>query len=209
MPKNPRRKCDPEILSETKVHEGDWIDAYKLTYRNAGGFESTWEAIKRKRDARASVMIARLRPSGRYILIRQFRPPTGADVLEFPAGLIDEGESPEQAAVRELREETGYHGVILKTSPDMVVSPGIVSERCHFVFMDVDESAPENINPVHDQECSEFIEVMLVAPKDIATFFEAERARRTIIDIKLYAYFVGFPNSTEFPDLNKTPESTE
>ncbi|MCR4641593.1 MAG: NUDIX hydrolase [Lachnospiraceae bacterium] len=44
----------------------------------------------------------------RIVLIRQYRYPLGDWIWELPAGLIDPGETPEQAAVRELREETGY-----------------------------------------------------------------------------------------------------
>ena len=46
------------------------------------------------------------------MIIVQYRPPVEAFCVEFPAGLIDEGESPEQAAVRELKEETGYSGKV-------------------------------------------------------------------------------------------------
>lgn len=60
------------------------------------------------------------KPSGPEVLLeKQFRPPTGKIVVEFPAGMVDEGETPEQAAVRELREETGYVGEVItdKTRP--------------------------------------------------------------------------------------------
>ena len=50
------------------------------------------------------------------MIIVQYRPPVEAFCVEFPAGLIDEGESPEQAAVRELREETGYSGKVRSIS---------------------------------------------------------------------------------------------
>lgn len=43
--------------------------------------------------------------SGPEVLLeKQFRPPTGKVVVEFPAGMVDEGETPEQAAVREVRD---------------------------------------------------------------------------------------------------------
>lgn len=53
------------------------------------------------------------------LLQKQFRPPLGQVVIEVPAGLVDEGETPEEAAVRELREETGYVGVVSESSPVM------------------------------------------------------------------------------------------
>lgn len=46
------------------------------------------------------------------LLEKQFRPPAGKVVVEFPAGLVDKGETVEECAVRELREETGYVGVV-------------------------------------------------------------------------------------------------
>lgn len=53
------------------------------------------------------------------MLQKQFRPPTGAVTIEVPAGLVDEGETAEEAAVRELKEETGYVGRASTTSPVM------------------------------------------------------------------------------------------
>lgn len=50
---------------------------------------------------------------------KQYRPPLDKIVIEVPAGLVDAGESAEQAAVRELKEETGYVGVVSESSPVM------------------------------------------------------------------------------------------
>lgn len=55
------------------------------------------------------------KPSGPELLLeKQFRPPTGKVVIELPAGMVDQGETPEQAAVRELKEETGYVGEVVE-----------------------------------------------------------------------------------------------
>ena len=55
------------------------------------------------------------------VLQKQFRPPIGKVCIEVPAGLIDEGETPEECALRELREETGYMGEVV--TDGMGVSP--------------------------------------------------------------------------------------
>lgn len=60
------------------------------------------------------------KPTGSEIVLqKQYRPPLDKIVIEVPAGLVDAGESPEQAAVRELKEETGYVGTIDESSPVM------------------------------------------------------------------------------------------
>jgi ADP-ribose pyrophosphatase len=53
------------------------------------------------------------------VLQKQYRPPIDKVVIEVPAGLVDAGETAEQAAVRELKEETGYVGVVSESSPVM------------------------------------------------------------------------------------------
>ena len=65
------------------------------------------------------------------VLQKQYRPPVGKTVIELPAGLIDEGETAEQAAIRELKEETGYVAEVLETSPIMFngTPPSAVSAR--------------------------------------------------------------------------------
>ena len=50
-----------------------------------------------------------------------------ATCVEFPAGLIDDGETPEQAAVRELKEETGYEGKVCETSPKLSNQSGMTN----------------------------------------------------------------------------------
>jgi ADP-ribose pyrophosphatase len=53
------------------------------------------------------------------VLQKQYRPPADRVCIEIPAGLIDEGETAEMAAIRELKEETGYVGKITETTPIM------------------------------------------------------------------------------------------
>ena len=65
------------------------------------------------------------KPSGPELLLqKQFRPPINKVTIEVPAGLVDEGETAAESAVRELREETGYHGVVAEVSPVMFNGKG-------------------------------------------------------------------------------------
>lgn len=65
------------------------------------------------------------------MIVLQYRPPVEAVCVEFPAGLIDAGETPEQAAVRELREETGYEGKVSSEDGGVVLSaqPGMTNVK--------------------------------------------------------------------------------
>ncbi len=101
-----------------KVHSGGYITRYDLFYETAGGREKRYEMISRDSGidsferlrtdkADAVVMIIRNAKGDKILLNREYRMATGEWVYNFPAGLIDSGESTEQAAGRELREETG------------------------------------------------------------------------------------------------------
>ena len=54
------------------------------------------------------VLILARTAQGKWVMTEQYRHGTGKIALEFPAGIIDKGETPEQAALRELQEECGY-----------------------------------------------------------------------------------------------------
>jgi ADP-ribose pyrophosphatase len=64
-------------------------------------------------------------------LVLNHRYSIGKTLLEVPAGTIDEGESPEQTALRELREETGYRAGSIRRLRDWYVSPGVMTERMY------------------------------------------------------------------------------
>jgi ADP-ribose pyrophosphatase len=65
----------------------------------------------------------------RILLVRQYRLPADKYLWELPAGKVDEGETPLQAAKRELIEETGYRARSWKKLSTFFPSPGFVAER--------------------------------------------------------------------------------
>lgn len=97
------------------------------------------------------------------ILVSQFRPPLDAVCLEFPAGLITEAEeTPEQAAVRELHEETGYDAKDCQVIKDVLyLDPGLSNATMNYCVVNVDGSDPRNMNPIPDLQDEEDIQVHL------------------------------------------------
>jgi ADP-ribose pyrophosphatase len=65
------------------------------------------------------------------ILVEQYRHPAGQILLEIPAGKIEDGEDPEQCAIRELQEEVGYEPSQLRKVAEFYTSPGIFGELMH------------------------------------------------------------------------------
>jgi 8-oxo-dGTP pyrophosphatase MutT (NUDIX family) len=84
------------------------------------------------------VNVVPLTASGEIVMIRQWRHGSRAVTLEIPGGIVDPGESPADAAVRELREETGFGGGRLEPLGSVNPNPALFGNRLHtFVARDV------------------------------------------------------------------------
>ena len=101
-----------------KILEGKFITRYDVDYTTAEGHAKTYEIISRNRDiqtleqlqnrqANAVVMILTDESGQRILVNREYRMAMAQWIYNFPAGLIDPGEAPEDSARRELWEETG------------------------------------------------------------------------------------------------------
>ncbi|MCC8165468.1 MAG: NUDIX hydrolase [Planctomycetes bacterium] len=181
---------DPAVTDATIVHTGKFIVAKVLTWRDANGVSRKWEVADRLRDFGAVLVIPRLIRADRYIVIRQFRPPANRFLYEFPAGLIDDGESPREAAARELREEIGYTATNLQVYPPAYTTPGLSSENVNMVLADIDEDAPENRTPTTEFDPSENIDTILVPRSDLMTFYTREADAGHAFDSKLATFIL-------------------
>jgi len=77
-----------------------------------------------------SVCILPVDREGTVYLVRQYRHPVGGFLLEAPAGMMDEGETPEYAAARELREEIGAEGELIPLG-EFLPTPGYCDEKMY------------------------------------------------------------------------------
>ncbi|KAL8989531.1 MAG: hypothetical protein Q9177_001600 [Variospora cf. flavescens] len=120
----------------------------------------------RKGKLIGSIVAILQKPSGPELLLqKQFRPPVDKAVIEIPAGLVDVGESAAESAVRELREETGYHGKVSEVSP--IMFNGFCNTNLNMVHVTVDMTLPENQTLKPELEENEFIEVFSLPLKDL------------------------------------------
>jgi len=88
--------------------------------------------------------------NGQVLLVRQLRPAVDAHLLELPAGLVDPGEAPIEAARRELAEETGFAAQRMEPLVRFFTSPGFCTELMHiFVATDLVAAA---VHPDDDEE---------------------------------------------------------
>lgn len=168
----------PRIVKWEEGVSLKWLKLQRLQYFDAKGKLRLWEVCVRttqqpgaKADAVGILSIIEEPGKEReIILVKQWRPPLGSFTIEMPAGLIDKGETPEEAALRELKEETGFVGTIDRGSyreQPIPLSPGMINEQIMLVPVKVDMSTKENKNPVQKLEETESIQVLRVPLCDL------------------------------------------
>ena len=113
-----------KILSSRTVFEGRAVNLSLNTVEKGTG-ETVSREIVEHRDCIAAVV-----PDGQgnVIMVRQFRVPTGKDLLEIPAGVMEDGESADECVRRELQEEIGYLPQNISRLGGFYSAPGYCTE---------------------------------------------------------------------------------
>lgn len=126
---------EPVLIEEKPLCKGVRVEVIQRTYE--------FEGMRFVRDTvlfGSSVAVVPLKAGGRVVLIKQFRAPINGWVLEIPAGRVEIGESPEEAAVRELEEEVGYRPRKLVKVASIYTTPGYSDEILHlYIALNLEE----------------------------------------------------------------------
>ncbi|MCF7906092.1 NUDIX hydrolase [Candidatus Gracilibacteria bacterium] len=117
-----------KILSKSTLVDSPYCPIEKHIVEFHDGNQGEW-FVNTSRDA---VIVIPFLETGEVILQKSYKHGGGEVVTEFCAGLIDEGETPEQSAKRELREETGYGGETFSKIGEVLANPTGSTMRYHF-----------------------------------------------------------------------------
>jgi ADP-ribose pyrophosphatase len=144
-------------ISKKTVFEGRILSLDVLDVELADGRTGTREII---RHGAAVAVIARRR-DGRFVFIRQFRKAMERVCFEVMAGNVDPGEAAEAAAIRELKEETGYTPDSIRFLAPIYPSVGYCTEKIDIFYADVHEPGETDFD--HDEN----IETVLVTEEEV------------------------------------------
>ena len=113
-----------EVLSSEHLYQGRALSLRVDTVRLASGRVTTREIVEHM----PSVVMVPIDTEGGLIMVRQMRHAVDSAILELPAGTTEPGESPEECARRELREEVGHEPRYLELLGGFYSAPGYASE---------------------------------------------------------------------------------
>ncbi|MDC0610018.1 ADP compounds hydrolase NudE [Vibrio sp.] len=165
-------KSSPEILSVETEAKSRLFTIESLDLRFSNGERRTYERMKPV--GRHAVMMVPITENGDILLVREYAAGTENYELGFPKGLIDPGESSEQAAVRELKEEIGFGANKLTYLKEVVLAPSYFSSRMTLFI--AEDLYPEQLQG-DEPEPLEIVRWPLAQAEELLTHLDFSEAR--------------------------------
>ena len=150
-------------ISTKQVYKGKHMQVYRDEVIYPGGEEGIYEHYKKK-DIIVIIPIFK----NQYILIEQYRYLANERMIEFPMGLIRDGESIENAGIRELKEETGFISNQVKYLGKCMLNKGATSQVCHFAVASIQE-----VGDTHYDKSESDIEILYKNSDEIKSMIQA------------------------------------
>ena len=133
---------DPGV--EHLVYETPWLDFYYDDIIHPNGAPGKYAWIK-SHSGNGAVMVIPVTPSGLHLMIKVYRHPSKQYLWEFPAGVMEDGETPIESAHRELVEETGITPESLELLGSQIPVAGITGLPFHSLLAKIPEIQVEEV----------------------------------------------------------------
>jgi ADP-ribose pyrophosphatase len=171
------KKFEEVTISTEPIFQGKIISLQVDTVKLPNGGTATREIVK---HPGAVAVLALL--DDRMIVVEQFRKPLEKSQIEIPAGKLDAGEEPLEAAKRELEEETGYRCGSIKHVSSFYTSPGFADEILHLYL--AEGLIAGDVNPDED----EFLEVEAITLEQALEYIQEQRISDAKTIMAVYAW---------------------
>lgn len=126
-----------KLINSKNVLSSKWMSVEKRTYQLPDGkIIDDFYHLKRS----DYVLIVAQNKKNEIVFLKQYRRGVDDEVYELPAGWIEKGETPEEAALRELKEETGLTGEVIFVQP-LYTQPEFTDMKAFVVGVDVDANS--------------------------------------------------------------------
>jgi 8-oxo-dGTP pyrophosphatase MutT (NUDIX family) len=169
-----------KIIGKRTVWEGKFLRSILTTYIDSSGVVREWESFERV-NCKGIVAIVPLTDNKEVLLIRQFRPPVNGYVIEFPAGLNEKEGTLEEAARRELLEETGYY------AKDMIyLTEGPLSSGASGEILTAFLARGLEFKGLGKRDDTEDIEVLRIPMNELHNTLSVFKSEGNLIDLKIF-----------------------
>jgi ADP-ribose diphosphatase len=115
------------LLESEIIFKGAVFDVERDRLREENGIEIIREVVRHPGGAGALPLF----DDGRVALVKQYRHPARHELLEIPAGRIEDGETPEMCAAREMEQEIGFRAGRIEKLAEFYTTPGFCEEKLH------------------------------------------------------------------------------
>ncbi|EWH10033.1 adenosine nucleotide hydrolase NudE [Catenovulum agarivorans DS-2] len=189
MKKGLEEKVLPQILDSEVVAQSRLFRIETLQLKFSNGEEREYERLRGNRKGNGAVMMVPMLDDETFILVREYAAGTHDYQLGFPKGLIDQGETPEQAADRELQEEIGMGCQQTIALKSLTMAPGYFRSSMHILLakslypqkLEGDEPEPLDIVPWSVHNIDELLaREDFTEARSVAALFLARKYFKTI-----------------------------